>query len=120
MNYKCSAQSRLVLDQVTARCQKDTKTNNKWNGNSGTYMFIMGRENADGKATGVVHKFQADGSHKLAGSFKILADGTVTRWTGLSKANLNEYMSKAEFEYGQTIQSGKGSAEAAKAQSKVA
>ena len=120
MNYKCSAQARLVLDQVTARCQKDTKTNNKWSGNSGSYMYIMGRENSDGKATGVVHKFQADGSHKLAGSFKILADGTVTRWTGLSKANLNEYMSKAEYEYKQAIESGKGSAETEKAQSKVA
>ena len=84
MNYKCSAQARLVLDQVAARCQKDSKTNNKWSGNSGSYMYIMGRENSDGKATGVVHKFQADGSHKLAGSFKILADGTITRFTGLS------------------------------------
>jgi len=121
MNYKCSAQARLVLDQVTTRCQRDSKTNNKWDGNSGTYMFIMGRENSDGKATGVVHKFQTDGSHKLAGSFKILTDGTVTRWTGLSKANLNEYMSKAEFDYAQTLSSGnKTAVDAEKAQAKVA
>jgi hypothetical protein len=44
----------------------------------------------------------------------------VTRWTGLSKANLNEYMSKAEYSYKQALESGKGSAEAEKAQSKVA
>ena len=121
MNYKCSAQARLVLDQVTARCQKDSKTNNKWSGNSGSYMYIMGRENSDGKATGVVHKYQADGSHKLAGSFKILADGTITRFTGLSKSNWNEYMSKAEFDYAQTLSSGnKTAVDADKAQAKVA
>ena len=63
--------AQLVLDQVRLRCQADSQTNNRWTGRSGNYMYIMGRENADGKATGVVHKFQPDGSHKLAGSFKI-------------------------------------------------
>ncbi len=97
--YKCSAKARLVLDQVIGRCQADTKTNDTWNGKSGKYMFIMGRENADGKATGVVHKFQPDGSHKLAGSFKILTDGIITRFTGLSKIDWNNYMNSAEAEY---------------------
>lgn len=121
MNYKCSAQARLVLDQVVARCQKDTNTNNKWSGKSGSYMYIMGRENSDGKATGVVHKFQADGSHKLAGSFKILADGNITRFTGLSKSNWNEYMTRAENEYQKTLSSSKtASIDSEKTQSKVA
>ena len=101
--YKCSAKAQLVLDQVTARCQKDTETNNTWNGNSGKYMFIAGRENADGKATGVVHKFQPDGSHKLAGSYKILADGIITRFTGLSKTDWNNYMNSAEAEYKKSL-----------------
>ena len=69
----------------------------------------------------MVHKFQVDGSHKLAGSFKILADGTITRFTGLSKSNWNEYMSKAEFDYAQTLSSGnKTAVDAEKAQAKVA
>ena len=98
--YKCSAKAQLVLDQVRARAQADTQTNNKWTGRSGNYMYLMGRENPDGKATGVVHKIQQDGvSHKLAGSFKIMADGIITRFTGLSKANWNEYMKNAEVEY---------------------
>ncbi len=98
--YKCSVKSQLVLDQIKSRCQSDTSTDNKWKGRSGNYMFIMGRENPDGKATGVVHKYAPDGvTHKLAGSFKILADGNITRFTGLSKANWNQYMSKAEAEY---------------------
>jgi hypothetical protein len=49
--YKCSVKAQLVMDQVRARCQSDTQTNNKWTGRSGNYMYIMGRENADGKAT---------------------------------------------------------------------
>ena len=76
--YKCSAKASLVLDQVRSRCQEDTQTNNKWRGRSGNYMYIMGRENADGKATGVVHKIAEDGSHKLCGSFKIMSDGIIT------------------------------------------
>ena len=85
--YKCSVKAQLVLDQVRSRCQSDTQTNNKWTGRSGNYMYIMGRENADGKATGVVHKIAEDGSHKLCGSFKIMSDGLITRFTGLSKAD---------------------------------
>ena len=94
--YKCSAKAQLVLDQVITRCTSDTATENTWNGKSGKYMIIPGRENADGRATGVVHKFQTDGSHKLCGSYKILADGNITRFTGLSQADWNNYMSQAE------------------------
>ena len=97
--YKCSAKSSLVLDQMRARCQADTQTNNKWHGKSGNYMYIMGRENADGKATGVVHKIADDSSHKLCGSFKIMSDGIITRFTGMSKADWNNAMRNAEAEY---------------------
>jgi len=103
--YKCSAKAQLVLDQVTLRCQSDTQTKNTWTGKSGKYMFIMGRENADGKATGVVHKYQPDGSHKLAGSFKILADGIITRFTGLGKLDQNNFMDSAEAEYKKSLTS---------------
>lgn len=102
--YKCSAKAQLVLDQIIARCKSDTETENTWNGNSGRYMFIPGRENADGKATGVVHKYQEDGSHRLAGSYKILADGNITRFTGLSKSNWNSYMSTADKLYQESLQ----------------
>jgi len=54
-------------------------------------MYIMGRENADGKATGVVHKIAEDSSHKLCGSFKIMSDGIITRFTGMSKADWNKH-----------------------------
>ena len=97
--YKCSAKAQLVMDQVRARCQSDTQTNNKWTGRSGNYMYIMGRENADGKATGVVHKIAEDSSHKLCGSFKIMSDGMITRFTGLSKQDQTNMMRSADAEY---------------------
>ena len=97
--YKCSAKASLVIDQIRSRCQEDTQTNNKWRGRSGNYMYIMGRENADGKATGVCHHFADDGSHKLCGSFKILSDGQITRFTGMSSADWRNFMSSAEAEY---------------------
>ena len=97
--YKCSVKAQLVMDQIRSRCQEDTQTNNKWRGRSGNYMYIMGRENADGKATGVVHKIAEDGSQKLCGSFKIMSDGIITRFTGLSKADWNNAMRSAEAEY---------------------
>ena len=97
--YKCSAKAQLVLDQVRERAQADTQTNNKWTGKSGNYMYIMGRENSDGKATGVVHKFREDASHKLCGSFKVMSDGIITRFTGLSKADWNGFMKSADIEY---------------------
>ena len=114
--YKCSAKAQLVIDQVIARCKKDTETENTWNGKSGKYMFIPGRENTDGKATGVVHKFQEDGSHRLAGSYKILADGNITRFTGLSKADWNLYMKTAESLYQQDLDASAKSTEEVKSQ----
>ena len=49
--------------------------------------------------SGVVHKIAEDGSHKLCGSFKIMSDGIITRFTGLSKADWNNSMRNAEAEY---------------------
>lgn len=54
-----------------------------FNGPSGKYKAITGRARVDGSITGVVHKFDAEGNTKLAGSFKILSDGYISRWTGV-------------------------------------
>ena len=54
-----------------------------FNGPSGKYKAITGRARVDGSITGVVHKFMEDCSMKLAGSFKILSDGYISRWTGV-------------------------------------
>tara|TARA_Y100000310_G_scaffold277959_1_gene296101 strand:- start:20 stop:382 length:363 start_codon:yes stop_codon:yes gene_type:complete len=59
-------------------------------GKSGKYKAITGRTRVDGSITGIVHKFLTDaetgeltGNTKLAGSFKILTDGFISRWTGV-------------------------------------
>ena len=54
-----------------------------FNGPSGKYKAITGRARVDGSITGVVHKIMEDGNMKLAGSFKILSDGYISRWTGV-------------------------------------
>ena len=54
-----------------------------FNGPSGKYKAITGRARVDGSITGVVHKFMDDSNMKLAGSFKILSDGYISRWTGV-------------------------------------
>ena len=48
---------------------------------------------------GVVHKIAEDGSHKLCGSFKIMSDGMIARFTGLSKQNQIDMLRSAEAEY---------------------
>jgi len=47
----------------------------------------------------VFAKFQEDGSHKLCGSFKIMSDGMITRFTGMSSADWRNFMGSAETEY---------------------
>ena len=89
--YKCSAKASLVLDQIRARCQEDTQTNNKWRGRSGNYMYIMGRENADVKATGVVHKIADESTHKLCGYFKIIMVLIDSRFKVLSIGMSDDY-----------------------------
>jgi len=54
-----------------------------FNGPSGKYKAIPGRARVYGSITGVVHKFDAEVNTKLAGSFKILSDGYISRWTGV-------------------------------------
>lgn len=61
-----------------------------WNGKNGTYHWNTGRTTSDGLVNGVVRKLAGiDSSGKqiwvVAGSFKISADGTITRFTGIPK-----------------------------------
>ena len=61
-----------------------------WQGKNGTYHWNIGRTTADGSVNGVVRKLAGiDASGRqiwvVAGSFKIDADGTITRFTGIPK-----------------------------------
>ena len=51
-------------------------------------MFIEGKTTAEGTINGVVKKIDEQGVAKTAGSFKIVEDGTVFRFTGLATKTL--------------------------------
>ena len=73
--------AQLVLEQIKSTlCHEGTT----YKGNSGTYMFIEGKTTHEGTITGVVKKLDEQGVSKTAGSFKILEDGTVMRFTGIA------------------------------------
>lgn len=66
-----------------------------WHGKSGTYCWNRGRDKPNGEVNGVVRKLAGIDASGLqiwvvAGSFKIAANGTIHRFTGLSKANWRE------------------------------
>ncbi len=73
--------AQLVLEKIKSTlCHEGTT----YKGNSGTYMFIEGKTTSEGTINGVVKKFDEQGATKTAGSFKILEDGTVLRFTGIA------------------------------------
>ena len=73
--------AQLVLEKIKSTlCHEGTT----YKGNSGTYMFIEGKTTLEGTINGVVKKLDEQGVAKTAGSFKILEDGTVLRFTGIA------------------------------------
>ena len=78
-----SKEATAVLKAMENYSIGNSGTKMVFNGPSGQYKAITGRARVDGSITGVVHKFDAEGNTKLAGSFKILIDGYISRWTGV-------------------------------------
>ena len=75
--------AQLVLQKIKETlCHEGTT----YKGNSGTYMFIEGKTTSEGTINGVVKKLDDTGVAKTAGSFKVLEDGTVLRFTGIATA----------------------------------
>jgi hypothetical protein len=81
-----------TIAALQAYCTKSSgdKLGQIWNGKNGTYFWNTGRTTSDGLVNGVVRKvagIDASGSQiwVVAGSFKIAADGTILRFTGLPK-----------------------------------
>lgn len=80
----------IVLKSVKQHCVNSSGNEQIWTGNNGTYRWTLGKSTAEGILNGVVRKDAGkDESGNtiwiVAGSFKILSDGTIVRWTGLSK-----------------------------------
>ncbi len=83
--------AQLVLDKIQETiCTEGTV----YEGRSGSFKFITGKETPAGTINGVVKKMytgeDASVTWKTAGSFKVLVDGTVTRFTGIPTKTTNQ------------------------------
>lgn len=79
-----------TIESLGEFCKKNSGDENIWSGKSGTYYWSVGRNTPGGLVNGVVRKVAgiAASGEKIwvvAGSFKIAEDGTILRFTGLSK-----------------------------------
>jgi len=83
-----------IINFLGQFCKDSTGDLQRWHGNKSTYHWNRGRESATGEINGVVRKLAGvTGSGQeiwvVAGSFKIAADGTILRFTGLTRKNWN-------------------------------
>lgn len=72
-------------------CRNSTKHDNQWHGNSAIYKWTKGKTDPNGTVNGVVRKLAGisvtgEQIWVVAGSFKIGADGSIVRFTGLPKS----------------------------------
>lgn len=79
-----------TLEAVKQFCKASSGSEQIWSGNKATYQWNIGKETDQGIVNGVVRKLAGiDVSGQqiwvVAGSLKIMPDGTIARFTGLPK-----------------------------------
>ena len=79
-----------TINLISEFCRANSGDPQIWNGNKSTYHWNIGKLTANGTLNGVVRKLAGidiSGTQiwVVAGSFKIAADGTILRFTGLPK-----------------------------------
>jgi hypothetical protein len=84
--------AELTMKALEQFCTESSGDFMKWNGNKSVYHWNRGRDTASGEVNGVVRKLagvDATGFQiwVVAGSFKISPNGTILRFTGLTKEN---------------------------------
>ena len=84
--------AELTMKSLEQFCTESSGDFMKWNGNKSVYHWNRGRDTASGEVNGVVRKLagvDATGFQiwVVAGSFKISPNGTILRFTGLTKEN---------------------------------
>ncbi len=85
MGYSCTSAANEVLEKISDVCYKQTKSANSYIKGKNTYMWEIGRENADGAITGTVSKFLPNGYVIKSGTFRIEPNGKITRGLGFSE-----------------------------------
>jgi len=79
-----------TLKAIESYCINSSGNPNQWSGNSGQYQWTIGRESSNDITNGVVRKYagtddNGDNIWVVAGSFKILSNGQILRFTGIPK-----------------------------------
>lgn len=82
--------AETTLKALRQYCRSKSGSENIWPGNSATYQWSLGKTTPDGVVNGVIRKLagiDVSGNQiwVVAGSLKILPDGTLARFTGLPK-----------------------------------
>jgi len=80
------------MQSLAQFCTESSGDSQRWKGNKSTYHWNRGRDTASGEVNGVVRKLAGVDSTGfqiwvVAGSFKIATNGTILRFTGLTKEN---------------------------------
>jgi hypothetical protein len=81
--------ANATIEAVKAFCKTNSGDTQIWSGNKATYHWNIGKVTGAGIVNGVVRKLAGidSGSGQqiwvVAGSFKIMPDGTIARFTGL-------------------------------------
>jgi len=94
MGYSCTAAAALVLDQIrdmqvqsaTLQGVEKPTSNGFYQNGKCVAFWESGREQNDGAITGSIWKMMPDGWCRRNGTFRIEADGVVTRFPHVSKA----------------------------------
>jgi len=91
----------LTIKAVKQFCKTNSSDEQIWSGNNGTYHWNIGKITSQGIVNGVVRKLAGiDVSGKqiwaVAGSLKIMPDGTIARFTGLNKKLVEQVMALRE------------------------
>jgi hypothetical protein len=84
--------AELTMTALAQFCTKSSGDSQRWKGNKSTYHWNRGRDKASGEINGVVRKLAGIDTTGfqiwvVAGSFKIAPNGTILRFTGLTKEN---------------------------------
>jgi hypothetical protein len=91
----------ITINAVKKFCKANSSDEQIWSGNTGTYYWNIGKITSQGIVNGVVRKLAGiDVSGKqiwvVAGSLKIMPDGTIARFTGLNKKLVAQVLSLRE------------------------
>jgi hypothetical protein len=89
-----------IINFLGQFCKESSGDFQRWQGNKSVYHWNRGRDTASGEINGVVRKLagiDATGFQiwVVAGSFKISPNGTILRFTGLTKENWHEIERRA-------------------------